>query len=80
MAKNRNEDSAMAYARDRFEKSGLSLHELGIKMGYPEESARKSVWQFLKTSDPRISMLRRFAEAIGLPIEELVAEKKGRSG
>jgi len=63
----------MSRVRDRFESSGLSLHELGIKMGYPEESARKSAWQFIsKTGDPRLSMLARFAKATGTTIKELL--------
>jgi hypothetical protein len=72
MAKRRQEDSTMARVRDRFEKSGLSLHDLGLKMGYPEDSARKSVWQFLKSADPRISMLQRFARAMGIDVKELL--------
>ena len=66
-------------AWDRFKKSGLSLHELGIKMGYPEESARKSVWQFLKTADPRLSMLRRFAKALGVPVEDWLRKQNAKS-
>jgi len=67
----------MACVRARFEQSGMSLHALGLKMGYPEETARKSAWQFIKkTDDPRISMLRRFAQAIGVPVAELLAEEK----
>ena len=42
----------MAKVRALFEESGLSLHELGIKMGCPPETARQAVWQFLRTSDP----------------------------
>lgn len=58
------------------DKAGLSLHELGVKMGYPADSARKSVWQFFQGHDPRISVLRRFAEAMGIPLEELVRSTK----
>lgn len=62
----------MAAVREQFEQSGLSLDELGLKMGYPKDSARKSAWQFLnKTSDPRLSMLRRFAEAVGCTMASL---------
>ena len=67
----RPEDPAMPRVRARFERSKLTLHDLGLKMGYPEESARKSAWQFMRTSDPRISMLRRFARALKIPLEEL---------
>jgi transcriptional regulator with XRE-family HTH domain len=62
----------MGRVRLLFEKSGLSLDELGQRMGYSGEAARKSAWQFLnKTTDPRLSMLRRFTEAINVPLAEL---------
>jgi transcriptional regulator with XRE-family HTH domain len=84
MAQKAEHDPAMAAVLAAFEKSGLSLHELGVRMGYPAETARMSAWQFVqKTSDPRVSMVRRFAKAMGIPIEELVADspakKKGRA-
>jgi transcriptional regulator with XRE-family HTH domain len=73
MAKKRAAHPAMKRVLARFEKSGLSLHELGLKMGYPEESARKSAWQFLRqTDDPRISMLERFAKAMGVEVPDLL--------
>ena len=63
----------MERVRARFEKSGLSLHDLGLKMGYPAESARKSAWQFIsKTADPRLSMLNRFAHAMGVRVKDLL--------
>lgn len=63
----------MAQVREKFEKSNLSLDDLGQKMGYPPESARKSAWQFIhKTNDPRLSMLRRFAQAVGTSLKSLV--------
>jgi len=56
MSGKRSEQSVMNRIRDLFEKSGLTLHALGRKMGYPEETARKSAWQFVqKTEDPRLS-------------------------
>jgi hypothetical protein len=37
--------------------------------------ARRAAWPFLrKTDDTRLSMLRRFAHAMGVPVEELVRE------
>jgi hypothetical protein len=55
------------------EKSGLSLHELGLKMGYLKETARQSAWQSIqKTEDPRVSVLRRFAKAMGVSVKDLV--------
>ena len=65
--------TAMDRAQLLFEKSGLSLDELGQRMGYSGEPARKSAWQFLrKTTDPRLSMLERFAEAIKVSLVDLV--------
>jgi transcriptional regulator with XRE-family HTH domain len=75
----KHEDPSMETVRARFEASGLTLHELGLKMGYPETIARQSAFQFMKSEDPRISSLRRFAAAMGVSVEELVAAtKKGR--
>ena len=63
----------MERANALFEKSGLSLDELGKRMGYSGETARKSAWQFLhKTTDPRYSMLVRFAEAMNVSVTDLV--------
>ena len=63
----------MERAKLLFEKSGLSLDELGQRMGYSGDVARKAAWQFLnKTSDPRLSMLRRFSEALNVSLADLV--------
>jgi transcriptional regulator with XRE-family HTH domain len=67
-----NPDPAMTRARALFQQSGLTLDELGQRMGYAGDTARKSAWQFLnKTADPRLSMLRKFAEAIGVSLDGL---------
>ena len=79
---NESPDKAMLRVRELFEQSGFTLDELGQKMGYAGDVARKSAWQFLnRTADPRLSMLRKFAEAIGVPVASLLAEEKknGRS-
>lgn len=63
----------MERVRAIFVSSGLSLDALGQRMGYTGDVARKSAWQFLnKTSDPRLSMLRRFAEAMNVTVAQLV--------
>jgi hypothetical protein len=68
-------DPVMVAVRARFEKSKLSLDELGLKMGYPPASARKSAWQFIhRTNDPRLSMLRKFAQAVGTKLSALTKE------
>ncbi len=76
--KQQQEDPVMGKVRTLFEKSGLSLHEVGLKMGCTPETARQTVWQFMRTSDPHISVLRRFADAVGITIEDLVGKKKGK--
>ena len=66
-------DLLMINAQKHFKKSGLSLETLGLKMGYPKDSARKSAWQFLyKTTDPRLSMICRFAKAMGISAKSLM--------
>lgn len=63
----------MLRARAAFTASGLTLEQLGERMGYAGDTARKGAWQFLRvTRDPRLSMLRKFAEAVGVPVKELV--------
>lgn len=63
----------MKKAAALFEASGKSLEELGNDMGYSGDVARKSAWQFLnKTADPRLSMLRRFAKAMGISVADLL--------
>ena len=66
-------DAVMQKVKKLFDASGLSLEELGQQMGYEEGTARRAAWQFLnKTNDPRLSMLRRFAEALGVDLKEIV--------
>jgi transcriptional regulator with XRE-family HTH domain len=73
MAKKQAEEATMAQVRALFEDSKISLQELGLRMGYPEATARQSVWQFIyKTDDPRLSMLKRFAKAMGVSVKDLV--------
>lgn len=68
---------AMKRANALFDKSTLTLEELGQRMGIDSKTARMSAWQFLnKTTDPRLSMLLKFCAALEVPIEELLSEKK----
>jgi transcriptional regulator with XRE-family HTH domain len=76
MAKKKEEDPVMAKVRALFKQTGLTLHEMGLKMGYPPETARQSVYQLVRVSDPHISVLRKFAEAVGITIEELVGKTR----
>lgn len=74
MAKKKKDDT-MARVRALFEESGLALVELGRRMGYPEETARQSAWQFMKTTDPRMSMLRKFAEAMEVGLDQITTRR-----
>jgi transcriptional regulator with XRE-family HTH domain len=72
-AKKSATDPAMLRAREAFKASELTLEQLGERMGYQPKMARINAWQFLnKTSDPLLSMLRRFAEAIGVDVKDLL--------
>jgi hypothetical protein len=75
-------DKAILRARELFSQSGLTLDQLGQRMGHDGIVARKVAWQFLnKVIDPRLSTLRKFAAAVGVSIGELLTDekKKGRS-
>src|SRR4051794_45219 len=72
-------DPAVLKARKLFEQSKKSLDELGQAMGLEGDTARKGAWQLLnKVADPKISTLRLLAAALGVSIEELVADRRGR--
>jgi transcriptional regulator with XRE-family HTH domain len=76
MGEKHEQDPTMIRVRAHFKESGLTLHELGVKMGYPEETARKSAWQFIqKTDDPRLGTLRKFARAMGVSLQELIEDE-----
>jgi transcriptional regulator with XRE-family HTH domain len=72
------DDPAMSRVReiwDRLRQDGWTQQKLGEAMGYPAASARKSVSQFLRGHDPQIGMVRRFAKAVGVPLEKIIAGK-----
>src|SRR5882757_7127620 len=77
MAKKKSQDDpAMIAVRELFHEAGLSLVDLGKRMGYPDEMARQAAWQFMKSHDPRMSMLRKFAEAMGTTVDQLTVRRK----
>lgn len=68
-------ERVMERVHARWEASGMTLDQLGQKMGYPAETARKSAWQFLqKTKDPRLSMLKRCAKAFDIQLTRLLKD------
>jgi transcriptional regulator with XRE-family HTH domain len=72
MGKAKVEDPVMAAVRERFEKTGWTQQELGERMGYSDSVARQAVFQFLKSGNPKIDTLRRFAEAVGISVRSLL--------
>ena len=72
MGKTKVEDPVMQAVRERSEKTGWTQQELGERMGMWCETARQAVWQFLRSGDPQISMLRRFAKAVGISVKSLL--------
>lgn len=52
--------------------AGMTLQELGLRMGFPAKSAKQSAHQFLAAEDCRLSSLRRFARAVNVPLVRLV--------
>jgi transcriptional regulator with XRE-family HTH domain len=72
-------EAIMKKVRTAFEASGITLDELGKRMGAESKTARMSAWQFLnKTTDPRLSMLLRFCAAVNLSLLDLLPGKKKR--
>lgn len=65
-------DPVMDAIRQWIAESGLTYQELGERMGYAPSTARQAVSQFLKSGDPRMSMIRRFASASGVSLQALV--------
>jgi transcriptional regulator with XRE-family HTH domain len=56
-------------------KSGMTQEEIGLRMGFSKDSARKAVSRLLNVEanyDPRLSTLLAFAKAIGRPLKDLL--------
>jgi len=62
----------MEVVRGLFKASGMSLQELGEKMGFETPTARQAVFQFLRGNDPRLSSMQRFAKAMEIPMFDLI--------
>ena len=71
--KNMDADRVMDNIRMTFERSGMTLNELGECLGYAGPTAKKRAWYLLyRTSDPRISTVLAVADALGVKISDLV--------
>ena len=71
--KNMNADSVMDNIRNAFERSGMTLNELGEGLGYEGPTAKKRAWFLLyRTADPRISTVLAVAHTLGVKMNDLV--------
>jgi transcriptional regulator with XRE-family HTH domain len=66
------DDPVMVKIRLKVKSSGMTMQELGERMGYPVDTARKSVSQFLKGSDPRVGTVRKLAKALKIKLPDLL--------
>ena len=67
-----NADTVMDNMRNAFERSGMTLDQLGEGLGYESPTARKRAWFLLyRTSDPRISTVLAVAKTLGVKIGDL---------
>jgi transcriptional regulator with XRE-family HTH domain len=66
-------ESVRSKMRAAAEESGLTQEEIGVRMGFAQESARKAVSRLLNADgyDPRLSTLVAFADAVGKPLKDL---------
>jgi transcriptional regulator with XRE-family HTH domain len=66
-------DGVMDNIRNLFERSGMTLKELGEGLGYDGQNAKKRAWFLLyRTSDPRISTVLAVAQTLGVKISDIV--------
>ena len=67
-----NTNRVMDNIRNAFERSGMTLNELGEGLGYDGPTAKKRAWFLLyRTSDPRISTVLAVAQTLGVKVGDL---------
>ncbi len=67
-----NAENVMPKVRALVRESGETQHVIGERMGYPATSARQSVSQFLRSEDPTIRVIGKFAKAMGVSVASLL--------
>ncbi len=66
-------ERVMDNIRNAFERSGMTLNELGQGLGYDGPTAKKRAWSLLyRTADPRISTVLAVAKTLRVKIADLV--------
>ena len=72
-------DEVMHRCRLAYERSSLTLGEIGRRMGY-DKNPRAAAWQFLYlTHSPKVTTLLRFARAVRVPPARLLAPRRRRA-
>jgi len=66
-------DSVMKRVLEIIRNSNMTQEEIGIAMGYGIVSAKQSVNQFMRTRDPRVSVLRRFCTAMNVSMQDILS-------
>jgi len=79
MASAKTAPDSVTTIRERFRRaakdSGMTQEEIGLRMGFAKDSARKAVSRLLNIEadyDPRLSTLLAFAKAINRPLKDLI--------
>ncbi|GAG67475.1 unnamed protein product [marine sediment metagenome] len=68
-------ENVMNNIRSEFERTGMTLTELGEGLGYDGPTAKKRAWSLLyRTSDPRISTVIAVAQTLGVKINRLLKQ------
>ena len=68
-----NVDHVMDNIRKAFERSEMTLNQLGEGLGYEGPTARKRAWFLLyRTTDPRISTVLAVAQTLGVKTTDLL--------
>lgn len=72
MEKDMQTENVMNNIRSEFERSGLTLAELGKGLGSEGQTAKKRAWNLLyRTANPRISTVIAVAATLGVKISKL---------
>jgi transcriptional regulator with XRE-family HTH domain len=79
MATSKAASETVATVREKFRRaakgSGMTLEEIGLRMGFTKGGARQAVSRLLNQEsdyDPRISTLLAFAKALNRPLKDLL--------
>jgi len=68
-------ETCRANLRQAAKDSGMTQEEIGLRMGFGKDSARKAVSRLLNVEaeyDPRLSTLLSFADALNRPLKDIL--------